>query len=201
LIAIRRLIGPITTLAVMSSFATFSHGQPQHPEHPRESSLPPTQLRPLLAYLRCEEVPLDEFGQAQIPMRELSLLLDRYVAGRPSDDLPLIPLKVWAGTQAQLQVLAGQGFFAVLQFYPTTDKRRLLEALTAEGWTMKRVPPDGRHLREPSLALVPVHEDSKPMGRLVRTLRLEEAHVDVIPGHLALDGLTLTCTYRTGEKR
>ena len=159
------------------------------------------QMQPLLAYLRCEEVPLNQFGEAEHPIEALSFLAERFHALETGREPPLIPLEVWPGIRAQLQVMAGYGFFGVVQFYATDDREGLFKALTAAGWALKRVPSDAAAQSLPALALVPVYRASKPMGKLVRDLTLMDAHVDQLAGTVAANGLTVICTYRKMNER
>lgn len=159
------------------------------------------QMEPLLAYLRCEEVPLNQFGEAEHPIEALSFLAERFQALKAGRELPLIPLEVWPGIRAQLQVLAGYGFFGVVQFYPAEDREGLFKALTAAGWALERAPSDDAARPLPALALVPVYQASKPMGNLVRDLTFMDAHVDQLAGTVAANGLTVICTYRRMNDR
>ena len=159
------------------------------------------QMQPLLAYLRCEEVPLNQFGEAEHPIEALSFLAERFHALETGREPPLIPLEVWPGIRAQLQVLAGYGFFGVVQFYPAEDREGLFKGLTAAGWALERAPSDDAARRLPALALVPVYKASRPMGKIVRDLTLMDAHVDQLAGTVAANGLTVICTYRKMNER
>jgi hypothetical protein len=159
------------------------------------------QVQPLLAYLRCEEVPLNQFGEAERPIQALSFFAERFHTLEAGREQSLIPLEVWPGIRAQLQVLAGYGFFGVVQFYSAEDREGLLKALTAAGWELKRAPSDATAQRLPALALVPVYRAAKPMGKLVRDLTLMDAHVDELAGTVAENGLTVICTYRKMNER
>ena len=175
--------------------------QPRDGDHASQRWHLMPQVQPLLAYLRCEDVPLNQFGEAERPIKALSFLAERFHAVEAGREPSLIPLEVWPGIRAQLQVLAGYGFFGVVQFYPAEDREGLFKVLATAGWVLKRAPADAAAQRLPALALVPVYRASKPMGKLVRDLTLMEAHVDQLAGSVVENGLTVICTYRKMDER
>lgn len=183
------------------SGAISATAQPGDGDHASQRWHLTPQVQPLMAYLRCEEVPLNRFGEAEHPIKALSFLAERFHALEAGREPLLIPLEVWPGIRAQLQVLAGYGFFGVVQFYATGDREGLFKALTAAGWALKRVPSDAAAQSLPALALVPVYRASKPMGKLARELTLMDAYVDQLAGTVAENGLTVICTYRKMDER
>lgn len=166
------------------------------------------ELQPLLQYLRCEEVPLNQFGEAQKPMEALKFLIERLPASRQDienkgereDDEPRVSIEVWPGKRAELQFLAGYGFFGIVQFYDLKDKAALTSSLAAAGWHLKRSPYNTAESLSPAIALVPVHKGSRPMGDTTRKLTLMEARVDYMTQEIDLHGLTLVCEYGKKSK-
>jgi hypothetical protein len=152
----------------------------------------------LLAYLRCENAPLDQFGAALIPGRDLIELVRR-VNPKADDfnDTPIL-LEVWPGAQAEVRAIGGYGYFGLLQYYPLEMKDALLKVLAAAGWEMKRKPAPVDLVQNRVDALFSTYEATKSFGALIRRMSLMEARVHPLSEKVDLNGLTLSCSYGKG---
>ena len=64
------------SLAAISSTTTLAFAQPGAVKSDKQNWHRLPQVQPLLAYLRCEEVPLDQFGEAEKPTPALMFLME-----------------------------------------------------------------------------------------------------------------------------
>lgn len=159
----------------------------------------------LVAYLRCEPGPRrDSVGNVQPP--DLLAMEDRYTAKAPSG-APALPIAVWKGADATLEVVAGYGYFGVIQHYAADSAPSLLANFAKNGWHMKRQ--TFADLRDYSAKAFPeeaksivVLRGTRQDGAYRRTLTLVEARADLSKEAHGLfpyerGGVTVYCEYST----
>ena len=162
----------------------------------------------LLSYLRCDTpVRRDEFGQAAKP--EALLEMNMY-SGRAPSGAPTIPLAVWSGITAQVEVFADYGTFVVIQHYPANSKSMLLDQFSQAGWIMVQkqlADSDQNSMRKffKEAKLINVLIGSSTDTDLPRTLTLIEASFDLSKegrGEFPYgrDGVTVVCGYSRPTK-
>ena len=204
---------PLSALIISTlvwAFMQMAQAQPipgADPAFPRKA-MGEARYQALLSYLKFEApVQRDQFGQAAKPE---GLSLTEVYSGKAPSGAPAIPVVVWEGATAQIEILAGYGFFAVIQHYPAESKSILLSHFKKAGWDMKqKTLADLKNyttMRFPEEAKsVAVYEGSSKDNDLPRTLMLIEASSNTSMEEQGTfpyyrNGVTVTCNYSNPRK-